>query len=69
MMLRWKDGTEMRFDDGKEKNFETRLNEPDLEDIFYTPIPLAAPARRRASRSTPAACVTSRSSTKCTAIA
>ncbi len=37
----WKDGTVMMFDDGKgEKDFETRLNEPDLEDTFYAPYPL-----------------------------
>jgi hypothetical protein len=36
--LQWKDGTEMPFDDGKgEKDFDTRLNNPDLEDMFYTP--------------------------------
>jgi hypothetical protein len=36
--LTWKDGTVMMFDDGKgEKDFETRLNNPDVEDEFYTP--------------------------------
>jgi hypothetical protein len=36
--LRWKDGTAMPFDDGKgEKDFETRLDSPDLEDEFYAP--------------------------------
>jgi D-alanyl-D-alanine carboxypeptidase len=39
--LVWKDGTEMTFDDGKgEKDFDTRLNHPDLEDMFYTPYPI-----------------------------
>jgi hypothetical protein len=38
--LRWKDGTEMRFDGKGEKDFETRLNDPDLEDMFYTPYPV-----------------------------
>jgi len=39
--LRWKDGTPMPFDDGKgEKDFETRLNNPDLEDEFYAPYPV-----------------------------
>ena len=39
--LRWKDGTAMSFDDGKgEKDFETRLNSPDLEDEFYAPYPI-----------------------------
>lgn len=40
-MLRWKDGTAMPFDDGKgEKDFETRLDSPDLEDEFYAPYPV-----------------------------
>ncbi len=39
--LIWKDGTAMTFDDGKgEKDFETRLNHPDLEDQFYAPYPV-----------------------------
>jgi hypothetical protein len=39
--LRWKDATAMPFDDGKgEKDFETRLDSPDLEDQFYTPYPV-----------------------------
>lgn len=39
--LIWKDGTAMIFDDGKgEKDFETRLDHPDLEDEFYTPYPV-----------------------------
>lgn len=39
--LVWKDGTEMTFDDGKgEKDFETRLDHPDIEDMFYTPYPV-----------------------------
>jgi hypothetical protein len=39
--LIWKDGTAMTFDDGKgEKDFETRLDHPDLEDEFYTPYPV-----------------------------
>jgi len=37
----WKDGTRMLFDDGTgEKDFETRLDRPDLEDMFYAPYPL-----------------------------
>jgi D-alanyl-D-alanine carboxypeptidase len=37
----WKDGTRMPFDDGTgEKDFETRLDRPDLEDMFYVPYPL-----------------------------
>ncbi len=36
--LTWKDGTVMIFDDGRPgKDFETRLDEPDLEDSFYAP--------------------------------
>ena len=39
--LVWKDGTVMTFDDGKgEKDVETRLNYPDLEDEFYAPYPV-----------------------------
>jgi hypothetical protein len=38
--LIWKDGTVMGLDDGKgEKDAETRLNEPDLKDMFHTPYP------------------------------
>jgi hypothetical protein len=36
----WKDGTRMAFDDGNgPKDFETMLDDPDLEDMFYTPYP------------------------------
>ena len=36
--LIWKDGTRMRFDDGKTgKDFETLLNSPSLKDMFYAP--------------------------------
>jgi hypothetical protein len=39
--IRWKDGTEMAVDDGKgDKNFDTMLNDPDIEDMFYTPYPV-----------------------------
>lgn len=39
--LRWKDGTLMPFDDGKgAKDFEMRLDSPDLEDEFYAPYPI-----------------------------
>jgi D-alanyl-D-alanine carboxypeptidase len=39
--LIWKDGTRMPFNDGKgEKDFETRLNNPDLKDEFYAPYPI-----------------------------
>ena len=40
--LTWKDGTVMPFDDGREKTFEERLVEADLDDQFlltYTPGP------------------------------
>jgi D-alanyl-D-alanine carboxypeptidase len=38
--LMWKDGTVMVLDDGKgEKDPETRLNEPDIKDMFYAPYP------------------------------
>ena len=37
----WKDGTRVPFDDGTgEKDFETRLERPDLEDMFYVAYPL-----------------------------
>ncbi len=39
--IRWKDGAEMAVDDGKGgKTFETMLNDPDIEDMFYTPYPV-----------------------------
>jgi hypothetical protein len=39
--LIWKDGTEMIFDDGiKEKDHQTLLNHPDLEDQLSMPYPL-----------------------------
>jgi len=37
--LYWKDGTEMRYDDGKRKSFDQLLNRPDLEDMFRFPYP------------------------------
>ncbi len=39
--LRWQDGTEMAFDDGKGgKDFAMRLDAPDLEDEFYVSYPV-----------------------------
>jgi len=39
-VLLWQDGTEMAFDDGKgAKDFDTLLNDPDLQDMFYAPYP------------------------------
>jgi hypothetical protein len=39
--LVWKNGTRMPFDDGEgEKDFDTRLDRPDLEDMFWVPYPL-----------------------------
>ncbi len=35
----WKDGTRMRWDDGKTKTFERQLNDPDLEDQLAQPYP------------------------------
>jgi len=32
--LYWKDGTKMRYDDGRHKSFSQLLNHPDLEDMF-----------------------------------
>jgi len=37
--LIWHDGTRMPFDDGRDKTFEQRLNDPDLEDQFYADYP------------------------------
>ena len=33
--LIWKDGTKMRYDDGRRKSFDQLLNQPDLEDMFH----------------------------------
>ena len=50
-VLQWKDGTEMTFDDGKgAKDFDTRLNDPDLEDMFYAPYPPGRTGTRQANR-------------------
>jgi len=39
-ILRWQDGTEMVFDDGiSNKDFETLLNAPDLDDQMMMPYP------------------------------
>jgi hypothetical protein len=39
--LIWKDGTAMTFDDGEgEKDFDTRLDHPDIEDMFYVAYPV-----------------------------
>jgi len=35
----WQDGTRMTFDDGRDKTFNQRLTEPDLEDQFYAEYP------------------------------
>lgn len=35
----WHDGTRMTFDDGRDKAFQERLNDPDLEDQFYAEYP------------------------------
>ncbi len=37
--LHWKDGTTMLYDDGLAKDFNTRLNAPDLEDQMSVPYP------------------------------
>jgi D-alanyl-D-alanine carboxypeptidase len=52
--LVWKDGTRMPFDDGTgEKDFDTRLERPDLEDMFYAPYPLARTGTPPAFQSDP----------------
>ncbi len=33
--LIWKDGTRMRYDDGRKKSYQTMLDHPDLEDMFH----------------------------------
>jgi len=35
----WIDGTKMLYDDGKEKSFKERINNPDIEDMFYYKYP------------------------------
>jgi len=40
--LIWRDGTRMRYDDGKRKSFEQALNHPDPEDMFRYPYPRGA---------------------------
>jgi hypothetical protein len=53
-VLVWKDGTRMPFDDGTgAKDFETRLERPDLEDMFYAPYPLARAGTPPAFQSDP----------------
>ena len=40
-VLIWRDGTRMPFDDGKgDKDFDTLLADPDIQDQFYLPYPL-----------------------------
>ena len=34
-LLIWRDGTKMVYDDGKAKNFDQLLNDPDIEDMFH----------------------------------
>jgi hypothetical protein len=38
-VLKWKDGTEMIFDDKKEKNWQEILESPDIEDQMKIPYP------------------------------
>jgi len=40
--LVWRDGTEMRYDDGRRKSFEQALDHPDLEDMFRYRYPRGA---------------------------
>jgi peptidoglycan LD-endopeptidase CwlK len=45
-MVRWKDGTSMDWDDGRtDKNFQEKLDDPDLEDQMF----IAYPAGRAAT--------------------
>ena len=66
-VLRWKDGTEMPFDDGKgTKDFEARLNSPDLEDEFYVPYAIGRQGICQSSMPIQAGFVTSHFSLRCT---
>lgn len=38
--LVWKDGTRQIWDDGRTKDYQTRFNEADLEDMFAIPYPV-----------------------------
>lgn len=43
----WRDGTRMRFDDGRSgKTFDQLIAAPDLEDQFYAPYPIGAAMAR-----------------------
>ena len=44
--IRMADGSEMTYDDGKEKTFDNLLDNSDIEDMFYVPyeVPDSAPA-------------------------
>lgn len=35
----WRDGTKMRYDDGKPKSFDRLLNHADIQDMFHYPYP------------------------------
>jgi hypothetical protein len=43
--IRLPDGTLLPYDDGKQKDFETLLEDPDLEDMLRLPYPLGAPEK------------------------
>ncbi|WP_292655554.1 M15 family metallopeptidase [Nitratifractor sp.] len=49
--LIWRDGTKMRYDDGKRnKSFDELLNRPDLEDMFHYRYPKGAAGYGKAPR-------------------
>jgi hypothetical protein len=45
--LIWRDGTRMRYDDGKRKSFDQALNHPDPEDMFRYRYPRGAAGYNR----------------------
>ena len=66
--LIWRDGTRMPVDDGRpDKTMEEQIRDGSILDQLRLPYPAGAPCCRR--RTTPAACATGRSSTRCMATA
>jgi D-alanyl-D-alanine carboxypeptidase len=52
--LIWRDGTRMRISDGKaQKDFDTLLNQPDVDDMFVQPYPPGRPTEPPALNTDP----------------
>jgi hypothetical protein len=51
--IRFSDGTTIPYDDGEQKNFETLLETPDLEDMLSLPYPLGGQGTAPAENSDP----------------